>query len=154
MLNYNSVSNIHTLILRQSPSKVCMSIKRCENLISREIITFVIIPLLCSYTHVISWSNIVTLPEGQWEASNKNCTRWRKQTHRQTDRQTYRRTWRLYDQLGPVGPSWWKCNPQIEIYYHNVSAIHCFSALQSELKKALFCHSWKVEDKYFAEKNA
>ena len=26
----------------------------------------------------------------------------------QTDRQTDRRTWWLYDQLGPVGPSWWK----------------------------------------------
>ena len=26
----------------------------------------------------------------------------------QTDRQTNTRTWRLYDQLGPVGPSWWK----------------------------------------------
>ena len=26
----------------------------------------------------------------------------------QTHRQTYTRTWRLYDQLGPVGPSWWK----------------------------------------------
>ena len=29
-------------------------------------------------------------------------------TDRQTDRQTDRRTWRLYDQLGPVGPSCWK----------------------------------------------
>ena len=25
-----------------------------------------------------------------------------------THRQTNRRTWRLYDQLSPVGPSWWK----------------------------------------------
>ena len=31
-------------------------------------------------------------------------SRW----HRHTDRQTYTRTWLLYDQLGPVGPSWWK----------------------------------------------
>ena len=30
--------------------------------------------------------------------------RWRKQTDKQTD--TW--TWRLYDQLGPEGPSWWK----------------------------------------------
>ena len=26
----------------------------------------------------------------------------------QTDRQTDRPTWRLYDQLAPEGPSWWK----------------------------------------------
>ena len=30
----------------------------------------------------------------------KNCTRWRRHLHT--------RTWPLYDQLGPVGPSWWK----------------------------------------------
>ena len=30
------------------------------------------------------------------------------QTDRQTDRQTNRQTWRLLDQLGPVGPCWWK----------------------------------------------
>ena len=29
----------------------------------------------------------------------------------QTDTQTHRRTWRLYDQLGPVGPSWRKFEP-------------------------------------------
>ena len=29
-------------------------------------------------------------------------SRW----HRHTYTQTYTRTWRLYDQLGPVGPSW------------------------------------------------
>ena len=35
-------------------------------------------------------------------------SRW----HRHTHRHTHRRTWRLYDQLGPVGPSWWKFNLQ------------------------------------------
>ena len=33
-----------------------------------------------------------------------SCLRSRSETHRQT----HTRTWRLLDQLGPVGPSWWK----------------------------------------------
>ena len=41
---------------------------------------------------------------GPMRGLEKNCTRWR----RQTDTNTHRRTWRLYDQLGPVGRSWWK----------------------------------------------
>ena len=43
--------------------------------------------------------------EGQWEASKKTALNG---ADRQTEAQTHRRTWRLYDQLGPVGPSWWK----------------------------------------------
>ena len=41
---------------------------------------------------------------GPMRGLGKNCTRWRTQTDRQTDT----RTWQLYDQLGPVGQSWWK----------------------------------------------
>ena len=42
---------------------------------------------------------------GPMRGLGKNCTDG---ADRQTDRHPDRRTWRLYDQLGPEGPSWWK----------------------------------------------
>ena len=69
----------------------------------------------------------------QWEAGIWSCDlraneRPRKkmhsmaQTHRTTEPQTHRRTWRLYDQLGPVGPSWWKLS-KITAFQHHLDAI-------------------------------
>ena len=53
----------------------------------------------------------------QWEAWNWSCDlraneRPGEKMHlmAHTDTQTDRRIWRLYDKLGPVGPSWWKRN--------------------------------------------
>ena len=44
---------------------------------------------------------LIMLSEGQWDASRKNCTQWRKETNMPW-------TWQLYDWTAPEGPNRWK----------------------------------------------
>ena len=53
---------------------------------------------------------LIMLSQGQWGASTKNAPDGPdRHTHTHPDR----RTWQLYDQLGPEGRTWWKCNKYI-----------------------------------------
>ena len=82
----------------------------------------------------ISWPmRIVMWPEGQWEASKKTALDG-------AHRHLHRRTWRLYDQLGPVGPSWWK-SPIPTLFFWSIKENSAHeTTLGKVLKKKITCY--------------
>ena len=73
----------------------------------------------------------------------------------QTDTQTDGRTWRLYDQLGPVGPSWWKLYWQRYLFALNdiVSVLwqdegYTIKYSRSPRAQAIFHFIYQLESQY------